>query len=391
MKTQRLRFFLLLLGFASVGVIQPAFANKKSPVITLIIDDLGYNRVNGERAVNLPGQVTMAILPHTPHSKHLATLSYKKGKTVMLHTPMTNVLDKAPGPGTLTTEMEKAQFMQIFRKALDSVPFVEGVNNHMGSKLTQDSTRMQWVMEEVYKRQLFFVDSRTTAKSVAEKEARKVGIPAISRDIFLDHIRTEEAVNKAFDTMVRKAKHYGNMNAIAHPYNVTLNVLEKRLPELKEHGIRLISVPSQLLAEGQSYPNKPKAKKQMIAEQAPAPKPTSAPAVTANTKQPLPPAAPKLNQDAASQRTGKSVADYKNRSAAPMKEERVVTIKAPTTEESVVRIGGTRPQAADETTTLAKNDNYRPKQKAFIFQQVKEPKATGLPPVQNWLVPVKDH
>lgn len=381
MKTQRLRLFLLVLGFVSTGFMQPALADKKSPVITLIIDDLGYSKANGERAVNLPGDVTMAILPHTPYSKHLADLSYKKGKTIMLHTPMTNVLDKAPGPGTLTTQMDKAHFMKVFRKALDSVPYVQGVNNHMGSKLTQDTTRMQWVMEEVFKRKLFFVDSRTTAKSVAEKEARKAGIPAISRDIFLDHIRTEEAVNKAFDTMVRKAKHYGNMNAIAHPYTVTMNVLEKRLPELEKHGIKLISVPNQLIAEGQSYSDG--APVQMMAEQTPVP-------AMETSSQSLPPAAPKLNQNAAGQQTDKAAADYENRSAAPMKDERIVTLKA-SDEDSIVTIGGSRTKAANKATTLAKNDDYRPEQKPFIFQQVKEPKVMGLPPVQNWMVPVKEH
>ena len=387
MKTQRLRLFLLVLGFVSAGAMQPALANKKSPVITLIIDDLGYSKVNGERAVNLPGDVTMAILPHTPYSTHLAKLSYKKGKTVMLHTPMTNVLKKAPGPGTLTLEMDKADFMTVFRKALNSVPYVEGVNNHMGSQLTQDRVRMKWVMEEVSKRQLFFVDSRTTAKSVAEKEARRAGIPTLSRDIFLDHIRTEEAVNKAFDTMVRKAKHYGNMNAIAHPYTVTMDVLEKRLPELEAQGIRLISVPRQLLAEGQSYPNKPKTPTQMMAEQAPESVPARTAAPVANQ---LPSAAPKLNQNAASQQTDKAVADYKKRSAAPVKEERIVTIKEPSSEEAVVRIGGSKP-AASKPTTLAQNDDYSPEQKAFIFQQVNEPTVKGLPPVQNWLVPAKEH
>ena len=381
MKIQRLRLFLLVLGFVSTGFMQPALADKKSPVITLIIDDLGYSKANGERAVNLPGDVTMAILPHTPYSKHLADLSYKKGKTIMLHTPMTNVLDKAPGPGTLTTQMDKAQFMKIFRKALDSVPYVQGVNNHMGSKLTQDTTRMRWVMEEVFKRKLFFVDSRTTAKSVAEKEARKAGIPAISRDIFLDHIRTEDAVNKAFDTMVRKAKHYGNMNAIAHPYTVTMNVLEKRLPELEKHGIKLISVPNQLIAEGQSYSDD--APVQMMAEQTPVP-------AMEISSQSLPPAAPKLNQNAAGQQTDKAAADYKNRSAAPMKDERIVTLKA-SDEDSIVTIGGSRAKEANKATTLAKNDDYRPAQKPFIFQQVKEPKVMGLPPVQNWMAPVKEH
>ncbi len=247
---------------ASLGVIiiggvtlslSPQTLASSSPTITLIIDDIGYNLRNGLRAVNLPGAVSYAILPHTPYSQRLAKTAHQQGKTVMLHAPMTNVHQRSPGPGTLSPSMDRETFDQELKKALADIPFVQGVNNHMGSELTQDSIRMQWLMEEVSKRRLFFIDSRTTAKSVAAKTARSNGIPSMSRDVFLDHIRTPEAVSEAFDTLIRQAKRNGHAVGIGHPHSVTLDMLEARLPELRAQGIRLISVPDQLLAMGQVY------------------------------------------------------------------------------------------------------------------------------------------
>lgn len=231
-----------------------AYASS-SPAITLIIDDLGYNLRNGLRAVNLPGPVTVAILPHTPFSKRLATQANQQGKTIMLHAPMTNVHQRSPGPGALSPDMDRTVFDQTLEKALADIPFVQGVNNHMGSELTQDGQRMKWLMEAVAKRKLFFIDSKTTAKSVAAETAKEHGIPSMSRDIFLDHIRTPEAVSEAFDALIVRAKRKGYAVAIGHPHRVTLDVLEARLPELKQHGIRLVSVSDQLVAMGQAYPD----------------------------------------------------------------------------------------------------------------------------------------
>lgn len=377
MKKQRLTHYLLLLTCALWGFMPQAQA-KPRPVITLIIDDLGYSKRNGIRAINLPGPVTLAILPHTPHSTRLAKLAYAKGKTVMLHTPMTNVLQKSPGPGTLSPQMSKADFMREFRKSLDSMPHIEGVNNHMGSELTQNSTRMQWIMEEVFKRRLFFVDSRTTAKSVAAKEASNAGIPTLSRDIFLDHIRTEEAVNEAFDTMIRKAKHYGNMIAIGHPYTVTLNVLEKRLPELKKQGIDLVSVSSLLLAKGQSYD-----KGTQLADQ------------KTETKVNLPAAAPRINQPAALP-LDKAIAKQEKRSAARPLDKAVATQERRAAalrliDEEVVVISPNR--SKDKRIASAENtkNSSQPKHKNLIFQNVKKPAVQSLPPVQSWAIPVREH
>lgn len=244
--------------FALTGVLLSLLISlpvqaSNSPTITLIIDDIGYNLRNGMRAVSLPGAISYAVLPHTPYSKRLAKTAHQMGKTVMLHAPMTNVHQRAPGPGTLSPAMDQSAFTTELSKALDAIPFVQGVNNHMGSELTQDKMRMQWLMEEVAKRRLFFIDSRTTAASVAAITARANGIPSMSRDVFLDHIRTPEAVNEAFDTLIRLARRNGHAVGIGHPHSVTLDMLEARLPELKAKGIRLISVPSQLVAMGQVY------------------------------------------------------------------------------------------------------------------------------------------
>lgn len=395
MKKQRLTHYLLLLTCAFWGFMPQAQA-KPRPVITLIIDDLGYSKRNGIRAINLPGPVTLAILPHTPHSTRLAKLAYAKGKTVMLHTPMTNVLQKSPGPGTLSPQMSKADFMREFRKSLDSMPHIEGVNNHMGSELTQNNTRMQWIMEEVSKRKLFFVDSRTTAKSVAAKEAKSAGIPTLSRDIFLDHIRTEEAVNEAFDTMVRKAKHYGNMIAIGHPYTVTMNVLEKRLPELKKQGIDLVSVSNLLLAKGQSYD---KGTENQLANH------------TTETTANLPSAAPRINQPAvlsldqsiskqekrsAAPSLDKAIAKQEKRSAAPSldktaakQERRSAALKL--IDEEVVVISPNRSKDKRIVSTESTKDNSQPKHNNLIFQNIKKPAVQSLPPVQSWAIPVREH
>lgn len=230
----------------------PAQASS-SPTITLIIDDIGYNLKNGLRAINLPGAVSYAVLPHTPYSKRLAKTAYQQGKTVMLHAPMTNVHQKSPGPGSLTPQMNRETFRQELEKALADIPFVQGVNNHMGSELTQDKTRMQWLMEAIRERRLFFIDSRTTAKSVAAETAQEQGVPSMTRDVFLDHIRTPEAVSEAFDLLIAKAQRNGHAVGIGHPHSITLQVLENRLPQLQAQGIRLISVPEQLLAVGQVY------------------------------------------------------------------------------------------------------------------------------------------
>lgn len=210
------------------------------PKLVLIIDDLGDNLALGQRTVDLPGAVNVAILPHTPYAVTLARHAHAQGKTVMLHTPMTNHSHRRPGPGTLRPGMQRSEFLTVLRSNLDSVPYIEGVNNHMGSELTEQPLPMTWLMRELRQRGLFFVDSRTTRFTTAEHQAVLQGVPNLRRHVFLDHQRDKAAITAAYENWLKKAKRHGVAVAIGHPYPETLQVLEQRLPGLLLRGVELI-------------------------------------------------------------------------------------------------------------------------------------------------------
>ncbi len=209
--------------------------------ISIIIDDMGYRLALGRRAVNLPGVMTYAFLPHAPHSKFLAKKVHAQHKQVMLHQPMTAESHRNMGPGGLDMGMNAAQLASVLAGNLASVPYVEGVNNHMGSLLTQQKSIMDLFMQTLARRgQLFFIDSRTTSASVALMEARENGIASASRDVFLDDDRSPLMINRQLDILVRKARRRGYALAIGHPYPETVDVLEARLPQLQAEGIQMV-------------------------------------------------------------------------------------------------------------------------------------------------------
>jgi len=218
-----------------------AWATPTEPQIAIIIDDLGFNYHNGLRAVKLPGEVTYAILPHSPYGTNLATQAHNKGKEIMLHLPMQAIANISPGPGTLNTQMQKEEFLIELRSNLSSVPYITGLNNHMGSLLTQKATPMNWLMDELKERNLFFVDSRTSHCTVAEHIAQTNGIPSTHRDVFLDNKQDIEYIHHQFVRLLLLAKRRGNAVAIAHPYPATLYYLEYALPKLAKHGFKLVS------------------------------------------------------------------------------------------------------------------------------------------------------
>ncbi len=222
--------------------------NTQTPVyIAIIIDDLGYKFKQDKRAINLPGQVSLAFLPHTPYLKPLAKKAYKKGKDIMLHLPMQAILDTFYlGPGALKDKMTEQEFKQSVRRSIASVPHIKGVNNHMGSLITSQKTKMKWLMDELSKTKLFFVDSRTTVKTVAEQIANQYHIQNTRRNVFLDHELNLPAIEFQFNRLVKLAKKNGFAVAIGHPFNKTLDVLEEKLPLLESMGVKLIPI-SQLI------------------------------------------------------------------------------------------------------------------------------------------------
>lgn len=237
---------IFLLLFSSI-----TFANNQPARIAIIIDDIGNNLKLGQRTVDLPGALTLSVLPHTPVAKRLARAGHYAGKQIMLHVPMSNNNQKKLGPGALTQTLEKTDFINILNDNIDNIPFVKGVNNHMGSYLTQQKQQMQWVMQTLKERQLFFIDSLTHSGSIAHKVAVEYQLPTAKRHVFLDNSTDPNDILKAFNHLLSIAKRKGSAIAIGHPYPETLAILEQQLPLLTKQNIELVHA-STLLSQPQS-------------------------------------------------------------------------------------------------------------------------------------------
>lgn len=234
---------LLLAGFMPGQQAQAAKGTTSRPTIGLIIDDLGDRLEDGRRAVSLPGAVTCAILPQTTFSRRLAVLAHAAGKEVMLHQPMQALNGKAMGPGGMSMAMSQNELVKTLEANLASVPYAQGVNNHMGSLLTQHPGDMAWFMAALHAHGgLFFVDSVTTSQSVARRIAAEYRIPNLRRNIFLDHTRDPRLILHQFVRLIEEAHRVGSALAIGHPYPETLAFLQKVLPHLSDFGVELVPV-----------------------------------------------------------------------------------------------------------------------------------------------------
>lgn len=245
-----------LLSVSLLGLMASinAFANEpdlstqppSNARLAIIIDDLGNSLTSGLQAIALPGNVTFAVMPHRKYSKQLAERAGRLGKSVMLHAPMSTLNGRELGPGALDAEMNEAEFKTRLRFAVLSTPYIQGLNNHMGSALTTNPQAMDWVMEVAKEQQLFFIDSRTNANSVAYQRAQKAGIASATRDIFLDHQQDIDHIHLQFKKALAIAKRYGSAIVIGHPHPQTLFYLEHALPQLPLNNISLLSMPALL-------------------------------------------------------------------------------------------------------------------------------------------------
>ena len=244
MKTlARLCIVLLLLPLSGRAVDLSLPHSQPKARIALIIDDIGDNLHLGLRAIHLPGNVTCAFLPHTIYARQLSIAAHKRGKEVMLHLPMEPEEGKDPGPGALTLNMTRSEFIHTVESDLRAIPYATGINNHMGSLLTQHPGDMRWLMQDINRHgNLFFVDSRTTEFSVAQQVAQESGIPNIRRDVFLDNDQEAASIAEQFSRLITLARHRGSAVAIGHPHPATLKFLEGQLPHLAELGIQLVPV-----------------------------------------------------------------------------------------------------------------------------------------------------
>jgi len=218
--------------------------DRKPASIAIVIDDFGYamNDVI-EGFMRLPQTYTAAVIPGRPYSKQVAEKHHKRDRQVLIHMPMITVNNTTSEPDyVLSPEQDAAELRRRLERAAATVPYAAGMNNHQGSGGTQSTEVMTVVADFLRQRDLFFLDSRTIAASVAERVARENGVPAVRRDVFLDDVDDVEAITGELFRLARLARERGTAVAIGHCRRNTLETLKKYLPALEEAGITLVPV-----------------------------------------------------------------------------------------------------------------------------------------------------
>jgi hypothetical protein len=225
--------------------IHPQAARPQSPEpvpslprLAIVIDDLGYIQPElVTRLCSLPVAFSVAVLPYQQYTRESAEIAHRLGKEVMLHLPMEPVgypgPGRDPGPNAILFNLAEPEVRRRVRLALEDIPHRTGVNNHMGSRITPDRTRMGWVLQEVKARKYFFVDSRTEKDSVAYDVAEGLGIPAVQRRVFLDDDKAFPEMEKQWERALKLAEKEGSAVIIGHIYPETVEALEKLVPRSK--------------------------------------------------------------------------------------------------------------------------------------------------------------
>ena len=223
----------------------PLFKDKKppktprpetSPRIALIVDDIGYDRAIAKKFLGLNLPITFSMLPKSPFTKSIADAARNNHVEIMLHQPMEPFEYPRinPGPGTLLTSMTPDELIRQLVENIEEMPFVSGVNNHMGSRMTANASQMRQIFSVLKQRGLFFIDSRTTDKTICRPSADLLQLPFGERDVFIDHKQDKDFIEKQLYELIRIATSHGEAIGIAHPYNKTYQVLKTVLPELKQ-------------------------------------------------------------------------------------------------------------------------------------------------------------
>jgi polysaccharide deacetylase 2 family uncharacterized protein YibQ len=209
--------------------------------LAIIIDDLGSERAAAEAVFALRYPLTISVLPNHEHSVEIAREAHRRGFQVMLHLPMQSVANETPEARELRPGMPAPEVAALVDQFLQNIPDAAGVNNHQGSQATADSTLMDELMPVLRDRHLFYVDSRTTAATVAYDTAQDFGVRSAFRNVpFLDDVAEVAAVRKQLEWALRGAREKGEAVAICHPHAATLQALREVLPQAQAQGVRLV-------------------------------------------------------------------------------------------------------------------------------------------------------
>ncbi len=214
-----------------------------SPKAAFIIDDLGYETEVAKKMMELEFPVALSILPFLQYSEFTAEEGEKNNKEIMLHLPMeANNSGADPGPGAIKSDMSEEEIRQAVRDCIFNFPYIIGVNNHMGSKITEDREIMEIVLEEIKKYNLFFIDSITTKDSIAYEVAREMEIKSAVRTVFLDNENDMDYIKGQILEVQETALREGEAIAIGHSRISTFYVLKRMVPELIKAGIEIVPV-----------------------------------------------------------------------------------------------------------------------------------------------------
>jgi uncharacterized protein len=213
------------------------------PRLAIILDDLGSDRAAADSIFALPYHLTLSILPSHEHSVEIAEEAHRRGYEVMLHLPMESVGKEQPEARELRPGMSYLEVSLLVNRFLTEVPDVAGVNNHQGSEATADIALMAKLMPVIREHKLFYVDSRTTAATVAFDTAQRDGVPSAFRNVpFLDDVAEVAAVRKQLELALKGAREKGEAIAIGHPHLATLQALRELLPHAEQNGVHLVFV-----------------------------------------------------------------------------------------------------------------------------------------------------
>jgi polysaccharide deacetylase 2 family uncharacterized protein YibQ len=197
-----------------------------------------------QEILSLRSKVTLAVMPGLAQSKKIAELAMRNNREVLLHLPMEyRSKNGKSAPGMLRSDMTPMEFLNTISDDLASVPGAAGVNNHEGSSLTENKEAMKFLMAELKARDLLFLDSLTSANSVAYATAKEFGLKAAKRDVFLDNEGDNPAyIRKQLEELADFARKHGKAIGIGHPHPVTISELRKWLGEAPGHGIEIVPV-----------------------------------------------------------------------------------------------------------------------------------------------------
>jgi polysaccharide deacetylase 2 family uncharacterized protein YibQ len=221
----------------------PPSAEGEGARLAIIMDDLGNDRAAADAVFALQCPITISVLPNHSRSTEIAQEAHRRGYQVMLHLPMEAMGNERPEAQELRPGMSAGEVSTLVDALLRAVPDAAGVNNHQGSQSTADVTLMDELMPVLREHNLFYVDSRTTAATVAYDTAQRFGVPSGFRNVpFLDDIAEVGAVRRQLQIALRNARKKGDAIAIGHPHTATLQAMRDVLPEAKLQGVRLVFV-----------------------------------------------------------------------------------------------------------------------------------------------------